>query len=103
MLKVFPVVVSEETVDKVSIFCAAKRKGSSQQPALKLDSVDQGELPLQEAFFDFGDFIRAFKVSLVLSISPSIFDVLRDFLKILSRIGYQEINESDEDRFVLMS
>ena len=26
-LKVFPVVVSEETVDKVTLFCAAKRNG----------------------------------------------------------------------------
>lgn len=27
-LKVFPVVVSEETVDKVTLFCAAKRNGA---------------------------------------------------------------------------
>lgn len=26
-LKVFPVVVSEETIDKVTLFCAAKRNG----------------------------------------------------------------------------
>ena len=28
-MKVFPVVVSEETVDKVTLFCAAKRIGVS--------------------------------------------------------------------------
>lgn len=62
-LKVFPVVVSEETIDKVTVFCANKQrknpKGEESQTitydANTNDATAQGS-------FEFGDFIRAFKV-----------------------------------------
>ena len=72
-LKVFPVVVSEETVDKVTLFCAAKRNGvaamgkaSSDETnamATLQDASSQGGNSVVQGSFEFGDFIRAFKVS----------------------------------------
>ena len=72
-LKVFPVVVSEETVDKVTLFCAAKRNGvaamgkvSSEETnamATLHDANSQGGNNVVQGSFEFGDFIRAFKVS----------------------------------------
>jgi len=51
-LKVFPVVVTEETADKVTVFCANKRTPNG-------DSSQQGK---DNGCFEFGDFIRAFKI-----------------------------------------
>ena len=39
-LKIFPVVVSEETVDKVTLFCAAKRNGPNAVGMVKQKSED---------------------------------------------------------------
>lgn len=52
-LKVFPVVVTEETADKVTVFCANKRNNPE---------INQRE-QATPGCFEFGDFIRAFKVS----------------------------------------
>lgn len=51
-LKVFPIVVTEETADKITVFCAKK--------ASNLDQDGQGSS--NQACFEFMDFIRAFKV-----------------------------------------
>ena len=59
ILKVFPVVVSEETVDKVIEFCVKKNvqvKGSESQGRVTGATL-----------FEFGDFIRSFKVSCFLN------------------------------------
>ena len=73
-LKVFPVVVSEETVDKVTLFCAAKRNGvaamgkaineETNAMATLHDSNLSGGNNVVQGSFEFGDFIRAFKVSI---------------------------------------
>ena len=47
-LKVFPVVVSEETADKITVFCAKKSQAGDTEG---------------QTCFEFMDFIRAFKVS----------------------------------------
>ena len=52
-LKVFPVVVTEETADKVTVFCANKRNNPESN---QREQATPG-------CFEFGDFIRAFKVS----------------------------------------
>ena len=80
-LKVFPVVVSEETVDKVTLFCAAKSNGGmpptqpnmqkqkSEDPTSNKD-YQSADLAVNSnaanvgGNFEFGDFIRAFKVSI---------------------------------------
>ena len=85
-LKIFPVVVSEETIDKVTLFCAAKRNGGTVpgQPDLaKQKSADGTAHTINSDYqtasdlnasgnssagsFEFGDFIRAFKVSILAS------------------------------------
>ena len=62
-LKVYPVVVTEESVEKVIKFCATKRSA----PGMPTQSSEEGfESALawqSEPLFDFGDFIKAFKVS----------------------------------------
>ena len=70
-MKVFPVVVSEETVDKVTLFCAAKRIGVSAAKQGAEDSIatqdgaataNASTSAQVQGSFEFGDFIRAFKV-----------------------------------------
>lgn len=60
-------------------FCCMKRQ--------QRDEKDQARV------FEFPDFIRAFKVRSKTS----------DQLKILSKIGYQEVNETDDGRFKIIS
>ena len=68
VLKIFPVVVAEEIVDKVTVFSAAKRSNTQQpsastpdeSPLLAAGGADQQDMQT----FEFNDFVRAFRVSL---------------------------------------
>lgn len=64
-------VVSEETVDKVTLFCAAKRnggvvakQGTDESVSMQPDgaATANGQIGQVQGSFEFGDFIRAFKV-----------------------------------------
>ena len=63
------VVVSEETVEKVTTFCAHKKTGTitkGQNSAEDNQAAKRGQADNQsvsQGSFEFGDFIRAFKVS----------------------------------------
>ena len=71
-------VVSEETLEKVMEFCNMKKRNQKAQPG-SLTASSQGAPVPENAQFEFGDFIRAFKVS---------HSILSNLWKILSRIGY---------------
>ena len=52
-LKIYPVVVNEEAIDKVTVFCAKKNNQPGEQTNNESSATK---------YFEFGDFIRAFKI-----------------------------------------